>query len=60
MIRVTDVNVTSACNKERRNKIKLDREPSLPEQQQQRGGDYLMEQRGGGDYLTERKKEKKT
>ena len=29
LIRVTDVKVTSACNKERRNKIKLDREASL-------------------------------
>ena len=29
LIRVTDVKVTSACNKERRNKIKLGREASL-------------------------------
>ena len=31
LIRVTDVKVTSACNKERRNKIKLGREASLSE-----------------------------
>lgn len=29
LIRVTDVKVTSACNKERRSKIKLGREASL-------------------------------
>lgn len=29
LIRVTDVKVTSACNKERRNKIKLGKEASL-------------------------------
>lgn len=33
LIRVTDVKVTSACNKERRNKIKLDREASLNQKQ---------------------------
>ena len=31
MIRVTDVKVTSACNKERRNEIKLGREGFLSE-----------------------------
>lgn len=31
LIRVTDVKVTSACNKERRNKIKLGREAFLSE-----------------------------
>lgn len=36
LIRVTDVKVTSACNKERRNKIKLGRAPFLSEQQQQK------------------------
>lgn len=31
LIRVTDVKVTSACNKERRNEIKLGREAFLSE-----------------------------
>ena len=45
LIRVTDVKVTSACNKERRNKIKLGREASLnppPQNLFEKGGKKII------------------
>lgn len=44
LIRVTDVKVTSACNKERRNKIKLGREASLSEPKKKQN--YLRKKGG--------------
>ena len=41
LIRVTDVKVTSACNKERRSKIKLGREASVNQKKKEKKKTYL-------------------
>ena len=48
LIRVTDVKVTSACNKERRSKIKLGREASVNQKKKEKKN--LFEKEGKNNH----------